>query len=731
MNKTSNNSPKVSVAELIQLFQTEPVFAFEQLISSGHYFHTSYAKKFWDECIKLDPIKLTQQFPQSAWVYFQLIELQHFYFPYSACSKAKEKLIQEILELNPSKSLLIKCFYLCLEFGDTDIQAKHYPYYTDESLKAIKTLLNQILPKLKNDNTDIDLFKLTRLCNNLIFTQQDITLIGTYLDSYMWAGFDKKQTENEKGHLLCLPDNQLKSENLFILNTLKNSVKRSFKRDESQNKISQEEHFQKNDPKWKTNEGLATVFYSGGGTVTSETPGTTALQVDDSFFNSDEGYNKVFWLGMEQSFHYHFRHALAQMYQPNDEVDIHALEIEIENKVIVSLFDILCAMSCLIAKADFFRYFEVLPDSGSIKSIKWNYVRHKLIEKNGILPEDIQNESNTFILYNLSEIESHYKNRPFPFVNISTEILISWFRQIEELKTKTNKELSALVNLFSRLDSPLPINPIYKAGDNFYFSYTTCIRFNLNQNLYDHYLSDKLFNNRKPTKERPLIQKTQTDREKLFTNSLKELFQKLTPYVEARLEYGGTKTEYNFSGLNGEFDLVVYFETENILIPIQVKLSNVSPRSEKRKEQWILNHIKEKGMKQVKKDVELLQTASGLKFVGDKLNYKKDIINPSIYPLIITDNFYVDHVLFPINELDKQVRCISYFEIKHLILHQKVHANQSEWKPLETESAASQLISIIENNEFWSFLNEFADNFQLSSTLSTINEKYRIEMQIL
>jgi len=196
------------------------------------------------------------------------------------------------------------------------------------------------------------------------------------------------------------------------------------------------------------------------------------------------------------------------------------------------------------------------------------------------------------------------------------------------------------------------------------------------------------------------------------------------------LEYGDPKLNYDFGDLKGDFDVIAYFEKENIILPIQVKLSNVSPRSEKRKEEWIVNRIEAKGIKQVVKDLKLLQSKSGLKFIADKLKIESEIKAPLIYPIVVTDNFFADHLSFSYNENDDSVICISYFELKHLLLNQKVHDKQADMKPLENSNAATRLIESIETNSFWNFLNEFADDFKYSKTLSAITDDWKIEMKV-
>lgn len=737
MSKQSNNI-KVSVADIIQLFQTAPEQAYEQLISSSYYFHKQ-PNIFWEAYMQLDHDKLIKQLPDSVDTFNQMVWLKLFYDLKELYKTERAKSIEALTALNPDETSLIKSLFLCLELGETSSQPSNFPNYTEESLEGIKILLRDVLPLLKRENETSYSLELAQLSNNLINIQVDIALLEEFLDAFVWADFEMIKKDNSKGFVLSLPDGKSKTENLFVLNHLKTFVKRDFKRKESHLKISEEEHFKKNDQKWKTQEGLATVIHSSNMTVTSQAPGTTSLQVEnDSMLTDmtsedpkkrDEAILKMMLHSQEQNFHYQFRNALSQIYQPNDEIDIHALHIELEANTFVSLFELLCAMSCLIARADAFRYMSEFPNSGSIKSIKrsvWDLINS---QKPELSEKEKENMTNSEIVHHFKMFDEHYEQKTFFF--FTEENILGWFAKVEELKTKSQKELKAIINLFSTFDSSLPFNPIYKLEDKYFFSYTTCGKFNLNQLLYDNYISDKLFNpNNKPQSAKPLVAETQKSREIRFTNSLKELFKTHTPFVEAGLEYGDPKLNYDFGDLKGEFDVIAYFEKENIIIPIQVKLSNVSPRSEKRKEEWIVNRIETKGIKQVVKDIKLLQSKSGLKYVADKLKTKNEIKAPLIYPLIVSDNFFADHLSFSFNENDDCVICVSYFELKNLLLNQKVHDKQADWLPLENNVVASRLIEAVESNSFWDFINEFADNFKYSKTLSAITEDWKIEMTV-
>lgn len=738
MSKNSSRT-RSSVADIIQLFQSAPEHAFKDLIASGHYLRSKHAKKFWDAYMQLDHHKLNQRFSDSVKTFNKVVWLKLFYDMHQLYESEKGKRIEELVKLNPDEASLAKSFFLCLELGEASNYSIDFPKYSEDSLAAIKVLFKEILPSLTSVAYTPFSVELVQISNDLIKIQVDIAMLFEIADAFVWADFEMRANENSKGFILGLSPDQKKKENLFILNHLKSMIKRNFKRKEAHPRISEEDHFKKYDSEFKTDEGLATVFINKV-KIISQTEGTTSIQVEENFFEDlnsedaskrDAATTKLLLKSQEQNFHYQFRNALSRIYQPNDEIDIHALHIEIDEDTFVSLYELICAMSCLIAMADAFRYLSDFSKGGSIKSIK-QIVLDLIRPRNPSLSEpEIESLATSEVIHHFKILDEEYGEALFLF--LKEETFLAWFRKIEELKSKSQKELKAIIKLFSSLDSPIPFNPLYKIEDKYYFSYASCVhnKFSLNQFLYDTYVSDKLFNpHRKKKHEKPLIDKTQKGREIRFTNSLKELLQTFTTFVEARLEFGDPNSMYDFGDLKGEFDVIAYFDKENVIIPIQVKLSNVSPRSEKRKEQWIANHIAKKGIQQVAKDVKLLESKSGLRFVADKLGCEHEIKTPLIYPLIVSDNFFADHLSFPYNEKGDAVSCVSYFELKHLLLSQKVHDNQSELATFEVNHAASYLIKSIESNSFWEFLNEFADNFDFSKSLVAINDEVRIEIKI-
>lgn len=728
---------KKKVTDIIDQFEISPKEAFQMLLDCGCLINANQEDYFWEWFKGMGNDELLDLREKNKSIFERLQQLYHFYHLKKIYEEMREECLASLLQLKPDQTTLIKSLFLCLELGDCSPPQNNWTKYSEESLSTIKKLLGWILPKLSKSNLSSYSKELVELCNDLIKIQVDIDLLSEFVDAHVWANFELAKDENGLGCILKLPEQEKKIENLYILNELKTAIKLDYYRKGSHSSISEESHFKKVDPTLKTNEGLATLYISGGELI-SQPEGTTHIKVKPDFLENlddenpekrDNAVTQMMELMHEQNFHHQYRQALAIIYNPNDEIDIHKLHLEIGEDVLVSLFQLICAMSCLIARADVFRYLADFPN-GSLKAIKRQLINKCQLENKELSKDQLDDQINAIILQSFEEIDK--MEEVTTFIIVSHETLKSWLRKIEDLKSLSEKELSAILKLFSESskESPIPFNPIYKSGDDYFYSYRSCNpQFNLNHKLYDYYISDKLFNNyNKKVEEHKPIGLSHHKREMDFCNSIKVLLEKFTPFVKSNLKYGDVENSSSFGDLDGEIDVVAYFEKENIIIPIQVKLSNVTPRSEKRKQMWVAENIEKKGLRQVAKDIKLLSFKEGLSFVAQKLKYKSKIDEPLIYPIIVTDNFFADHLT--ISHEGILVKSISYFELKNLLLNHKIHSDQKDWMPFTEENVATSLIKAIDENIFWSFLDDRAEKFTLNKSLNLVAQENGIKMVI-
>ncbi|MGZ4077653.1 MAG: hypothetical protein ACXVNM_02960 [Bacteroidia bacterium] len=734
-----NYKPKnISVNQLISLFQTSPKEAYQRLINSRIHISYKEADKFWEAFRNLDLQAISNSFPDSYEVLNKTGKLHLFWDLMKLYMQHSKECEARILKLNPTPEALIKALFLALELGETHLSNENFPKYSYDSLEALKDILKKVSPQLKTENGtgySLALFNDAKLLLRLTI---DFNLLYEFIDAYEWADFDLAANEDGTGYTLSIPDNSPRENNQYILNILKTKVKRNYKRIESNEKVSNEGHFKEVDKVFKTHEGLATVFHSSGVESISQSPGMTSMQIDDEFFKkatstdpkeSGEAMIGMIHLMLTQSFHYNLRNALTNIYQPNDEVDVHSLHIKIDSNTYVSLYELFCVVSCMIGMADGFRYVGQIPYTGEIPFVKQNIIQNLKAKHPEKALDQLIAESDSIIVNHLPEIEKNNK----PFYLLSKDAIIRYLRRIEELKSKSDNELEKLIDFVADIGNNIPFSPLYKTGNDYFFSYRTCYVEDLNRMMYDYIISEKLYNSHKKSREEiKEIMENQKSRELRFTNSIKELLSTITPYVAANLDYPDKKGKYDFGVLRGEFDAIAYFEDENILMPIQVKLSNTTPHSEKRKSEWVNNRIIGEVVDQIAKDVKLLQVKMGLEFIKEELNIitGKNLENAKIYPLIITDNFYVDHERFIYTDDGKLVICISYFELKHLLLNINIDNRQAKWDSFKENKSAQYLISLIEESVFWDFLNPLVGGVKTAKTLMVINKENRITLTV-
>jgi hypothetical protein len=223
----------------------------------------------------------------------------------------------------------------------------------------------------------------------------------------------------------------------------------------------------------------------------------------------------------------------------------------------------------------------------------------------------------------------------------------------------------------------------------------------------------------------------------MFNSAIEKLFRNLTPFALSSLKFPDAKNLYDFGELQGDIDAIAYFENENLLIPVQVKLSNTSKNSERKKYQWVRDNIenielKDVAIRQVEKDLILLTNPSGLKFVSEKLELNKTIISEGlkIVPLIMTDNFYVDHQEYTFSEKHQPVIVISFFEFEHLITNVRIDERQSNWNSLMVNKSGNELIRMIKENVFWEFIDKLIPDYTLKKSIKAVDEESRIHLRI-
>ena len=736
MENNKSNSTKISALALISVFKQSAKQGYNLLIS-GDNNKNLYSNDFWS-LFKQEYEQISDENPENQSYVQRTLELNYFFELNEIYSKAILETQLSILEINPSQQLLFKTLLLAIELRDSNDNYFDHQGYDFKTLASVKKCYATISKKTKrpcNNSYSLDLFN---KINYLISLYTDQLMLDEFRDLFLWSEFDLIPNLNGIGYSLRLGENKSKMDNFYILNELKNIVKRNIKENESNNLISVEQHFLKIDPILKTKEGLATIFHSSGIRVNEQTKGTTSLKIEDEIFDKivsedikerEAANTKLMTLVLEQNFHVRYRAALAQIFQPNDEINVHTSLIKLNELFHASLFEIFAALSSLIAVADICRYMQSMPNSEGIEGMRRIVMDYVKSVSSELAPNEIQIEANKYIANYLDKIEDQ---QPV-FTFHTQDFFISIFKKIDELKSKSEEELNLIFNLFCDENGKMPFLPIFKVNEQYYFSYKTYLNSDLNRILYDYFITKELYSNSAYNTNNAINSKRAKQREANFNNGIENTFKLLTPFVVSNVQFKDPTYEFSFEGIDGEFDVVAYFKEENVLMPIQVKLSNSTLIGEAKVNYWITNNIKNKAAQQVNKDLTILRVGNGdgLKYISRVLEIGYVIpIDVKIFPLIITDNFYADHMSFPYDLNNSQVKCISYFELSHIITKTPLNTKQSTLFEKFPQINAYSLMDIIENNLFWKFLDEKVETYSISKSLSIIDEAHRISLVI-
>jgi hypothetical protein len=634
---------------------------------------------------------------------------------------------------NPSTSVLIKTLTLLLEIGEVFEQPDITPGYSLKSLKTMKWILREFEAK-KSENVKSEYsVELYNCVKQLIGLKIDLETLLDFISAYETGNFDLVQLPNRQGYELIPYSGISKGSNQYVLERLKTEIKQSYKKQEAQDGISGEDHFKCVDPVFNTDKGFAAIAVSGG-TLIGQPEGTTELKIDESTFDKMSSNDpQVQQLGFAESllafrrqhFHYNYRNAMADAYYPNDILDIHGYTVKIKDGLEVTLYDIFCVTSCLIAIADDYRYFSLFPGKMGIKdSIPSIIETIKSVNPN-IEEEALQKEIINSIVTHFEIIE----NECNPFALLTKKEIITQLRVITELSRKSDDELSSILDTITAIENSFAYNPLCKLGDKYIFLFKACLELNFNRMVYDYFISENLFRQGTKSNTKDLAKSNDKLREEEFCKGIGNCLKSLTKHVITNQTFLPIEGEAVIIQ-GGEFDVLAYFEKENLILAIQVKLSNTVKKNENAKAAWVDTNIWGKAAEQIQKDREFLSNESGLEFASNRLNLKAVPTNPQICHLIVTDNFLADHNIVCLNDKSAKAVCISFFEFYNVFFNIRVHDRQKSWKNVIANGSIKTFLELIERNEFWSFLEGVADGYKINDELKLINKQNSVRIKV-
>ncbi|MBK7387670.1 MAG: hypothetical protein IPI23_00975 [Bacteroidetes bacterium] len=131
--------------------------------------------------------------------------------------------------------------------------------------------------------------------------------------------------------------------------------------------------------------------------------------------------------------------------------------------------------------------------------------------------------------------------------------------------------------------------------------------------------------------------------------------------------------------------------------------------------------------------MEFMQSDMGLSAIFNRLNLEMPwkVQPPIINLLILSDSYLYDHEKITMPNSEQKILCISFFELKNLILNQQVNKMQSELPIIIGSKRPFQLLKkSIEENIFWDYLNDDVDKYSYSQSTRVIEKQYSLEFQI-
>lgn len=725
------------VQSLPELFSKTEETYYKIVRSPASFYVDAGADVFWQEYS--DFIKAHQaDVTEDSFSYLKKIRGHSIFYNVKKGFEEKiESLFAVILACNPSIPVLLKAVYLIIELGNIHQRNKYQqalPIANDDTLQAAKEIITRYVKHKKKTVENVYSAELGECVMNLLCYQADLDSLLRIHDEFIWSEFELIEMENGDGYVV-VPDSTIpKHQHSYILNALKKEVKHLYHYSLSFTSLSNELHFKKNDPVWKTNEGFPGAFHSPGVQFTGNNPGVTSVEMPATFFEGfsenglpEEKIVDLITAATSASFHYYLRRSLADAYKPNDTIDVKKLEVQLED-VFFTVYELMIAAGCISAYAENINYINQI-SRFDVEGLYSKFLNDPVIAAKQWNQQETMQQFTSFSITRFKELEEQEVTSPFVF--LSAAKLLATLRKAEELRHKTEKQLTYLIELFCSLTNRLPWNPLYQTEEGYFIYIGKYIKNTLSRKLYDHFVSDELFNSNKANKaiNKHTVAGYGKEREKEFTASLKDLFVRLTPYCEHSIDY--QKSSYGGTPLlkqKGEIDLLVYFKEEHLLMPIQVKLSNTTPRKERKKFEWVTTHL-EKASLQLEKDMTMLKTEEGLAWASEQLNIRIKANGLRIEPLIVTDNFFADHSMQPLKKNERKALCVSYFEFRQLICGETVNELQEKWA-LFTSKPGNQLLHYLNNNIFWQFLKPLAERYTQEINIESLRLPVKIKRVI-
>jgi len=299
-------------------------------------------------------------------------------------------------------------------------------------------------------------------------------------------------------------------------------------------------------------------------------------------------------------------------------------------------------------------------------------------------------------------IADNYNNLGILMAKSSILQIFTHFKEWRDLNLN-EKAQNLIVDLLLSVNNRLPYSPIIQTGQDEFLIAPLAFFENggFERLFYNYVITDILYQQDHEEKNQKEHQVRADAVAGFLANKIANW-----PGVKVCADFKWPRKEEYWSD-EGQTDLVIYFEKENLLFLIEIKLCNTLSKSQQLQIEWVNKKVlqgKESAAYQLEKDLLYFRNKEAYPHIATSLNLDKTkAFNPKIFSLILTDVFFIDGEKITINLNDDEAKCISIFEFSNL-LEGRTNFN-SENSELPTEARGKWLTNRITNNEFWKGIN--------------------------
>ncbi len=585
---------------------------------------------------------------------------------------------------------LLEVLVICLElstyayqFDRQDVISLGLPTYSKEALQALYEVLKEAEPHSNAPEVDraklsVDKIATLLACKyRMIWVRElrDMVIFDDYVIHDLSGGIFHEFTGNHET-------------NRYSLEVVKEKLKTQVYAHLSKDLVSEDAHFQMHDARLKTNEGFAAMFVSNA-TVLSSPEGATSL----SYEMTEEDQKRVeegkipeglMLLMTEQWRTYHYRHFLQEHYIPKAEDNIREMHVYVETGICVTVYSVLALAAYIKAYAQFFHNPLPVREPNSVFIKNW-FEFPENAPTGDETSEQLANNGSWFIWEFVKEYENIIDNDKIPFDGFILATPIDTFlgkikEENEDLKMLTLDELKAILRFITSLEDIKLSGLLFKNGYLQIIPHAFATIDHI-ENIYNEIL-ERLYNNQKRESLGILEPAKDKEREEKICKSLAEMFNKRfgngANIAQANIDFGANGI--NSGDLRGEFDVIVVDEANKAILCIELKLKNTYLFNRRGRWAWFQEKIVGNGKivgrqdeigakQQIEKYLKYFASDCGRNQIKETFGKDINMAEYKVYTLVVTDNFYFDHVPvdYKISDRGLSTMIVSFFELKALL----------------------------------------------------------------